>query len=251
MYVYALKKRLLIFNLYFTNIFIFFEIIVIQKKTIKTFNIIFVSIVYFIILPKILNIMEEIIKKVLELYLKYGIKSVTMDDTARELGISKKTLYLHFKDKDELVKKVIEYQMNMQQEEMKALVMQKINAIEELLMVSKLISNFLKQTSPTATYDLQKYYPEIWNNIIMNRRDHIYNQISENMKKGIKEGLYRNDLNIDIIAHFYLFRLEMTHTLDLIVDDKYTYEEIFNTFFNYHIRGIANKRGIEYLENKI
>jgi len=195
--------------------------------------------------------MEEIIKKVLELYLKYGIKSVTMDDAARELGISKKTLYLYFKDKDELVKKVVEYQMNMQQDDMKKLVMQKVNAIEELLMVSKLISNFLKQTSLTATYDLQKYYPEIWKNITMNRRDHIYKRISENMKRGIKEGLYRDDLNIDIIARFYLFRIEMTHTFDLIVENKYSFEEIFNTFFNYHIRGIANKKGIEYLEKKV
>ncbi|NTW31318.1 MAG: TetR/AcrR family transcriptional regulator [Bacteroidetes bacterium] len=174
-----------------------------------------------------------------------------MDDAARELGISKKTLYQYFKDKDELVKKVVEYQMDKQQEDMTKLINHKANAIEELLMVSKLISNFLKQASPTTSYDLQKYYPEIWKNIITNRREHIFKQISANMKKGIKEGLYRKNLNIDIIAHFYLFRVETTHTFDLIVENKYSYEELFNTFFDYHIRGIANKKGIEYLENKI
>lgn len=195
--------------------------------------------------------MNEIIAKVSDLYLKYGIKSVTMDDVARELGISKKTLYLHFKDKDHLVSSVIKYKMDSQHEAMRKVCKMKVNAIEELLMVSKLITQFLKNVNPSATYDLQKYYPEIWKNISRDRRDHIYQQISDNMKRGIKEGLYRSDLNIDIIAHFYLFRLEMSNTLDLIVENKYSYEEIFNNFFSYHIRGIANQKGIEYLERKL
>ena len=195
--------------------------------------------------------MKEIIAKVSELYMKYGIKSITMDDVARELGISKKTLYLHFKDKDHLVNSVVNYTMDSQHEAMQKITKMKINAIEELLMVSKLITQLLKNTNPSATYDLQKYYPEIWKNISRDRRDHIYKQIADNMKRGIKEGLYRSDLNIDIIAHFYLFRLEMTNTLDLIVENKYTYEEIFNNFFSYHIRGIANQKGIDYLECKL
>jgi TetR/AcrR family transcriptional regulator, cholesterol catabolism regulator len=195
--------------------------------------------------------MEGIIAKVSDLYLKYGIKSVTMDDVARELGISKKTLYLHFKDKDHLVNSVIKYTMDAQYEEMRKITKMKVNAIEELLMVSKLITQLLKKANPSATYDLQKYYPEIWRNISRDRRDHIFKQIADNMKRGIKEGLYRSDLNIDIIAHFYLFRLEMTNTLDLIVENKYSYEEIFNNFFSYHIRGIANQKGIEYLESKL
>ena len=195
--------------------------------------------------------MKDTIIKVSELYLKYGIKSVTMDDVARELSISKKTLYQYFKDKDELVKKVIEYHVSFLHKEMQNLISKKVNAIEELLLVSKFTSQFLKQINPSVTYDLKKYYPEIWKNINLGQRDHIFCSIKENMKKGIKEGLYRKDLNIDIIAHFYLFRIEMSQTFDLIAESKYSYEDIFNTSFNYHIRGIANQKGIDYLENKI
>jgi len=195
--------------------------------------------------------MKEIIEKVSVLYMKYGIKSVTMDDVARELGISKKTLYQYFTDKDDLVKKVVDYQMDRQHECMKDFASAKVNAIEELLMVSKLIADFLKSVNPSVTYDIQKYYPEIWKNISSDRRDHIYNQIADNMKRGIKEGLYRKDLIIDIIAHIYLFRLENAQMLDIINENKYTYEEIFNTFFSYHIRGIANQKGIAYLESKM
>jgi AcrR family transcriptional regulator len=193
----------------------------------------------------------EIIQRVSELYLKYGIKSITMDDAARELGISKKTLYEHFKDKDELVKQFVEHHMQQMHEEMQKLQTSQVNAIEELLIVSKFITEYLKSISPSVTYDLQKYYPEIWRNINFKQRDRIFQRIRDNMVRGIKEGLYRKDMNIEIIANFYLFRMEMSQTFDLIVESKYTYEELFNTSFNYHIRGIANQKGIDYLESKI
>jgi AcrR family transcriptional regulator len=195
--------------------------------------------------------MKEIIIRVSELYMKYGIKSVSMDDVARELGISKKTLYQHFKDKDELVQKVIEFHADYLSKEMFKMVSKKANAIEELLQVSKFISQYMKEINPSVTYDLKKYYPQIWKDINLNDRDHIFNHIKENMIKGIKEGLYRKDLNIDIIAHFYLFRIEMSQTYEMIVDNKYPFDEIFNTSFNYHIRGIANQKGLDYLESKI
>jgi len=193
----------------------------------------------------------EIIQRVSELYLKYGIKSITMDDAARELGISKKTLYEHFKDKDELVKQFVEHHMQQMHEEMQKLQTSQVNAIEELLIVSKFITEYLKSISPSATYDLQKYYPEIWRNINFKQRDRIFQRIRDNMVRGIKEGLYRKDMNIEIIANFYLFRMEMSQTFDLIVESKYSYEELFNTSFNYHIRGIANQKGIDYLECKL
>jgi AcrR family transcriptional regulator len=174
-----------------------------------------------------------------------------MDDAARELGISKKTLYEHFKDKDELVKQFVEHHMQQMHEEMQKLQTSQVNAIEELLIVSKFITEYLKSISPSVTYDLQKYYPEIWRNINFKQRDRIFQRIRDNMVRGIKEGLYRKDMNIEIIANFYLFRMEMSQTFDLIVESKYTYEELFNTSFNYHIRGIANQKGIDYLESKI
>ncbi len=195
--------------------------------------------------------MEEIIEKVLNLYLKYGIKSITMDDAAKELGISKKTLYQYFSDKDDLVQKVIAFHFDRQQSAMAKLNQNYVNAIQELLLVSKNLSDFINAINPSFTYDLQKYYPEIWKNIMNERRSHIYLQIRQNLEKGIAEGLYRSDVNVDIIVTYYVFRIEMAGSADLRCNDKYSPEEIFNTLFIYHIRGIANQKGIEYLENFI
>lgn len=195
--------------------------------------------------------MEEIIEKVLALYLKYGIKSVTMDDVARELGISKKTLYQHFSDKDDLVKKVINYHFERHDTEMSIKAQKCKNAIDELLRVSKHLSNFVNTINPSFTFDLQKYYSEIWGNIVQNRRNHIITQLKRNLERGIAEGFYRNDINIDIIVNYYMRRIETSGNFDFQNNKQYTFEEVFNTLFIYHIRGISNKKGLAYLDNII
>ena len=139
--------------------------------------------------------MDEIIVSISTLFMKYGIKSVSMDDVSRELGISKKTLYQYFKDKDELVTKVVEHHAELLSGEMFKMVSENANAIEQLLQVSKFVSQYLKNINPSVTYDLKKYYPQIWKNVNLNNRDYIFNQIKQNMINGIKEGLYRSDIN--------------------------------------------------------
>lgn len=195
--------------------------------------------------------MEEIILRVTQLYMKYGIRSVTMDDVARELCISKKTLYLHFKDKDDLVKKVIESYMKVLHKEIDRSQCSSMNAIENLLQMSRFLTQMLKQANPSVTYDLKKYYPTIWNKIAMSRRDHIFNQIKGNMIQGIKEGLYRTDLDVEILTHLYLFRIETSEIFEVMEEKKFSFENVFREIFIYHIRGIANKKGIEFLEKKL
>jgi TetR/AcrR family transcriptional regulator, cholesterol catabolism regulator len=197
------------------------------------------------------TIMEDIILKVTQLYMKYGIRSVTMDDVARELGISKKTLYLHFRDKDDLVQKVLENNMSVLYKDIDKSQNDSSNAVENLLQMSRILTQMLKQVNPSVTYDLQKYYPNIWAKIFTTRRDHIFEQIRGNMIKGIKEGLYRADLDVDIIAHLYLFRIENSQLFEIMEEKKLSFENVFKAMFIYHIRGIANKKGIEFLEKKL
>lgn len=195
--------------------------------------------------------MKDIILKVTQLYMKYGIRSVTMDDVARELGISKKTLYQHFRDKDELVQKVVENYMNWMHTGIEKSQEGTGNAIENLLHMSRIMSQLLKQVNLSVTYDLQKYYPRIWTKIVMSRRDHIFQQVKENMLQGMNEGLYRTDLDVEILAHLYLFRIENSQLFELMEEKKFSFENVFKTIFIYHIRGIANRKGIEYLEKKL
>ncbi len=105
--------------------------------------------------------LKNILLRVYKLYNRFGIKSVTMDDVARELGISKKTLYQCVKDKSELVEKVVFFNTIHHRDLIYKIVAQKHNAIEELLEVNRYMNEMLKEQNPTLDYDLRKYYPEI------------------------------------------------------------------------------------------
>jgi len=104
----------------------------------------------------------KILQQVSDLYQKYGIKSVSMDDVARELGISKKTLYEYFKDKEDLVGKVLESQMSQIRAVFEIEKDDEHNAVDHLLEIDRIITAFLKNLSPTIHYDLQKYYPSVF-----------------------------------------------------------------------------------------
>lgn len=191
------------------------------------------------------------IDKISELFLQYGIKSLSMDDIARELGISKKTLYHHFKDKKDVVMQVVTRAMESLDCKMSNIIKENsLNAIDILFFVSKEIAENRKNMNPNINFDLQKYYPDAWFLVNEHRKKHIFGKIYLNMEQGIKEGLYRNDFNIDVIAKLYE---EQVNNLSLWGKDtlNVSFDVILETVFVYHIRGIASQKGLEYLELKL
>lgn len=195
--------------------------------------------------------MEELLKKISEIYIQKGIKSVTMDDLAHELGVSKKTLYVHFRDKEEVVDSVFLYLIRDHRCNIEQLEILSNNAIDKLLEVSKFLNSHIKKLHPSINYDLMKYYPKTWAKLISYKNDHIYNKIKANIVKGIEEGLYRSDFNIEIIARLYARFMELPLDNEVTLNNEITIDDIFKNLFIYHIRGIASQKGIEYLESKI
>jgi DNA-binding XRE family transcriptional regulator len=195
--------------------------------------------------------LKSILLKVRELYTMYGIKSITMDDVARELGVSKKTLYQFVTDKQDLVGKFIDNEIAIRQEEICKCFRTGLNAIEELFEISLFMNKIMRNQNPATEYDLKKYYPLQHQKIQKTRREGIYSYILLNLKKGKEEGLYRADLNNEIIAKLYLSRSESIHTNDLFTIEEYTSHELFIELIKYHVRGIATLKGIGVLEQKI
>jgi Transcriptional regulator len=195
--------------------------------------------------------LKNILLKVRELYMKYGIKSITMDDVAREMGISKKTLYQYVTDKDDLVGKFIDNEIALRQEEIYKCFRIGFNAIEELFEISIFMNKLIRDQNPATEYDLKKYYPQHFQKTVKARREGIYNYILLNLKKGVKEGLYRNDMNNDVIANLYLWRSENTDFGELFTTEEFTSIKLFVELLNYHVRGIATEKGIIVLEKKI
>lgn len=194
---------------------------------------------------------KELIQKAGDIFLKYGLKSVTMDDMARKLSISKKTLYKYVNDKADLVKKVMTCFREQDECDMHHICNNAENAIDEVYEVSVKVVEMLTDIHPSIFYDLEKYYPEAWAVVNDHKGEFVRNCIQENLDKGKEEGLYRADLNTDIIAKIYTIRMDEIFKDELFPTSEYNRAELYLELFRYHIRGIASPKGIEYLKEKV
>jgi TetR/AcrR family transcriptional regulator, cholesterol catabolism regulator len=195
--------------------------------------------------------LKNILLKVRELYTKYGIKSITMDDVATDLGISKKTLYQFVTDKDDLVGKFIDMEIELKQEEINKCFNVRYNAIEELFEISVFMKQMMRDQNPVTEHDLKKYYPHHYQKIVKTRREGIYHYLLMNLIKGKEEGLYRKNMDEKIIAKLYLARSENIHFSELFSVEEFTSDKLFLELVIYHIRGIATDEGLIVLEQKL
>lgn len=194
---------------------------------------------------------EEILRKTHRIFHAFGIKSVSMEDISKELKISKKTLYQYVNNKTDLLQKVIDYQFTKDEDNIVQVITKDYNAIDTLIEVSRLINEELKEFKPNIImFDLKKYYPDILEYLIDKKRRYFYDYIKKNLEQGIKEGLYRDDLNIDLITKLYIRKMEDMHDPDGFLNGNVSFEKIFEVMFDNHIRGIANEKGINYYEEK-
>jgi len=195
--------------------------------------------------------LKDILEKVSVLYRKYGIKSVTMDDVAKELGISKKTLYQYVSDKTDLVQKVVEH---IRQCNFAAMIQNPViarNAIEDLIEVSLHLNALITDHSPSYYYDLKKYYPDLFKNLMSTRRKLMYESMLANIRKGKKEGLYRRQLDEEIIAKLHLLRIENLQDTEIFEDKEMHSSKFFKEVFIYHIHGLATEKGRRILNENM
>lgn len=183
-----------------------------------------------------------------DVFFQYGIRSVTMDDLARELGISKKTLYQHFKSKDELVGFSIHEHLEEHQQKCIEIFGVEKNAIEKLLEIAKVSQEMLRKLKPSTIYDLQKYHKKSWDLVEEHRSEFIPKIITGNIQQGIKEGLYRENVNATIISKLYLTLMKtLTNSVEF-PPNEYPLLDVYIEFTRYHIYGIASDEGIKFLK---
>lgn len=192
----------------------------------------------------------ELMDKIVAMFFEFGIRNLNMDDISRNLGISKKTLYQHFKNKEDLIEKLFYYDEMKWDIEMSKLKIDEMNAIEILLQVSLRVFEEMGNFNPKLKFELKKYYEPIYQQFMIRKQNHIFSQISKNIEKGITEGLYRNDVNIDLVAGLYVRNLVMMHNNDFCFVENITFEQVFQAMFENHIRAISTPEGIAYFEKR-
>lgn len=196
--------------------------------------------------------LDDIITRIDKLFLRCGIKSVSMDDVARELKISKKTLYRFVKDKQDLVCKVMSAHCACNQQEVEKISTNNTNAVDELLEITEFFALQLRLMHPSIHYDLEKYYPDAWNIFNKEHKEkHIQETILSNLKKGIKAGLYRKDFNVNIITKLFVANIDVIFDPTVFPPEEYRFSDVHREKALYHIRGIATSKGQQYLEKRI
>ncbi len=195
---------------------------------------------------------QQILNKAEELFMRYGIKSVTMDDIARELGISKKTIYQYVENKGELINQIFFLKAEEEKQLIRKIREEAGDAIEEILMIARFVIRHLRELSPTTMYDLHKYYRTTWKQMESVKKKHVFRVILENIERGVKQGIYRSDLDADLIAKLYVGTIGLLTEGDSFpIGGGQSLDQLYRQFTLYHIHGIASPDGLDLLDKHL
>ncbi len=194
---------------------------------------------------------RDIIEKFRDYLFSMNSKAVVdFNAIALHTGISMDEILRHFKSEEELVEKVLEFERQGFEEIFSEHDFEGVNAIDILLTVSHEVSRKFKNVSPSVTHMLKNEYPEVYQKHFSIRRDFIYEKIKINLTKGISQGIYRDDLSIELIARLYLSRLIDLHNPDFFPPEEFSFETLFHVMFENFVRSIAKPDGIAYYEER-
>ncbi|MBU1371050.1 MAG: TetR/AcrR family transcriptional regulator [Bacteroidetes bacterium] len=191
---------------------------------------------------------QEILQQATEIFGRYGIKSVTMDELARQMGLSKKTLYHYFTDKNDLVEKALNTVLEQNQCNLKDITLKNLNAIESMFELYHYVNAMVIAHNPALDFDLKRYYPQLYKKVQEVRREHTFNMMIENLRKGKAEGYYRKDINEEVLAKLSMLRIEYFMHSDLITAEELHSKQFFTEVFKYHLFGIISKTGWLYIQ---
>lgn len=184
------------------------------------------------------------------LYSENGKAIIDLDVIAKNIGVPRELINQYVASEAELVEKALDFERHRFEEIFSIYTFDGVNAIEVLLMVSKEVADKFVDISPSVTFVLKQHFPDIYHQHFILRRDFIYEKIQLNLSKGIRQGMYRDDLSVELIARLYLSRLSDLHNPDFFPAEQFSSETIFNVMFENFIRGIAKPEGLAYFEEK-
>lgn len=186
---------------------------------------------------------DRILKGAEELFFKYGIKSITMDDIAKHLGISKKTIYQFYSDKNEVVETLMTSLTKTNECEFQKIADQSANVIEEVFEMMKHMGTLFSQMNPNLFYDLQKYHPNSWKSFQKFKEECIESMVEDSVKRGVAQGFVRSDINTKIIARLRMEEVEMGFNPQVFPPDKFKIIDVQLALLDHFLHGICTLKG--------
>ena len=191
---------------------------------------------------------QKIIETATEMFLTHGFKSVTMDEIASKMGISKKTIYHHFENKNDLVEATTLHLFETISSGIDKIMLLDNNPIEELFVIKDFVMKHLKDENASPIYQLQKFYPNIHKTLMMRQFEKMDYCVIDNLNKGMQQGLFRNNINLELIGRFYFAGMTSIKDAELFNPEEFSSKLVQDTYLEYHLRAICTQKGIEKLE---
>jgi AcrR family transcriptional regulator len=191
---------------------------------------------------------ERILEKANDLFMRYGIRSITMDEIASQLGISKKTIYQFYADKDEVVDAVAMLEIKKSEQKCTQSRNECENAVHEIFLAILQMEEMLKGMNPLIMYDLEKHHPKSYKRFKDYKLQFLFGAIKENIQRGIKEELYRPEINIDIVAKYRIESIFMAFSPDLLPHNRYKMSDVLNELSYLFLYSIATAKGRKMIE---
>lgn len=177
------------------------------------------------------------------MFYKYGIRSVTMDDIAKSMGMSKKTIYQYFKEKDEIIHRLMQGDIECHQCTFKGIQEKTANVVEEVFLMMKSIAEIFGKINPLLFYELQKYYPQTWTLMKEFKQDFIQKMVESSLEKGKRDGYVRPDVNIKILARLRMEEVEMAMNPAAFPADKFNIVDVQLALAEHFLYGVCTLKG--------
>ena len=194
---------------------------------------------------------EEIVKQAIGLFLQYGFKSVTMDEIAQHMSISKKTIYAHFSNKESLVEEATLSRFSYVMDCIKTISKQAKDPIIELYQLKKEALKHISSGQNSPQYQLQKYYPNLYLKVKQKEFEILSGSFSNSLKKGIETGLFRKNINIEFVTRIYFNGMSGIKDIELFPLQKFSMNTLMEYFLEYHLRGICTEKGLQTMNEII
>jgi AcrR family transcriptional regulator len=190
-----------------------------------------------------MEIKDRILNHAQQLFMRNGIKSVSMDDIAADMGMSKKTLYKWFENKDQIVEASMTRHLAGTQFDCTSMIQTATSAIDELFRMMEWTRQEFSNVHPSIFYDLQKFHPGTWQLWLAHKNQFILSQIIQNLRRGIAEGLFRADLDEEVIARMRLAQIEIMFNSDVYPPQQYPNERVSRALLEHFMLGVATLKG--------